>query len=310
MIVESVGRGHPAIWSGAANPWIDLSTQRSDAGKVFGMSVEHQVGVLNGHAALWSGTAQSLVDLHPSGTWYSQANATAGNDQVGYAQLVITGPLHAGLWHGSAQSFVDLNPPGAMSSSASSVVGGLQGGGAVFPTPQGSAAHAGLWTGSAHSFIDLHPGQEFVDSGITGMVEGQQVGAARRVTGNTHAALWRGTPQTYLDLAPPNSGFSILYGTCGSAQVGYANTLSLGITAGIWFGTPESFVPLAPYLPAGYYESIATSVAEVNGTFYVGGYATNATSGSHDAFLWVGVPAPASGLILGAGLVLRRHRRA
>ena len=101
--------------------------------------------------------------------------------------------------------------------------------------------------------------------------------------------------------------------------LGKANIPGLGNTAGIWFGTADSFVPLAPFLPSVYYQSVATCVAEANGVFYVGGYATTTASPSHDeAFLWVGVPAPASmaafllaallfGTLAQGGLALNAH---
>jgi hypothetical protein len=146
-------------------------------------------------------------------------------------------------------------------------------------------------------------------SDIRGMVPGQQVGYAFPQTGSEHAALWRGTPESFVDLNPAGAGLSELRATCGSAQAGYANLVGLGVTAGFWFGTPESFVPLAPYLPPGYFQSTATSVALVNGEYYVGGYARSIATHQDEAFLWIGVPAPGAAANLFASFALAAARR-
>jgi hypothetical protein len=123
------------------------------------------------------------------------------------------------------------------------------------------------------------------------MVPGQQVGFATFGSpGLDHAGMWAGTAASWLDLNPPNS-YSRLMATCGTAQVGELD----GFDAAIWFGTPGSMVDLHTFLPSGYSYSIATSVYESNGVFYVGGWAARSGGPSEEAFLWVGVPAP-SGL--------------
>jgi hypothetical protein len=259
-----------------------------------------EVGVVSLHAALWHGTAASFVDLHPPGYYLSAAEATSGQEQVGYVQAGPSTQQHAVLWRGSAQSMVMLEPTGAVSSDALAAVPGLQGGSVQFPT----SLHAGLWSGTAASFVDLNP-SGVLNSWINGMAPGQQVGAVTPM----HAALWRGTAASFMDLNPPGAGISILYGTCGTAQVGYANTFPWGVTAGIWFGTPESFVPLAPSLPPGYEDSVAKAVYEQNGVFYVGGLAWNIAAEHYEAFLWVGVPEPAGMSLLGASLVVAARRR-
>ena len=143
-------------------------------------------------------------------------------------------------------------------------------------------------------------------SAITGMALGEQVGYANFGAGH-HAILWRGTPESAVDMHPPwLFGVSELRATCGSAQVGVVQ----GGTAGIWFGTPGSFVDLAQFLPSGYGASVATSVAELNGTFYVGGYAYRAGTLDREAILWIGIPAPASApVLLAAGVLAWRRRR-
>lgn len=122
--------------------------------------------------------------------------------------------------------------------------------------------------------------------------------------------MWRGTAESYTDMNPPGVGASQMYATCGSAQAGYGYLPGSGITAGIWFGTPESSVPIGSLLPAGYYQSVATSIAEENGVFYVGGYARNSATGQDEAFLWTGAPAPATlaSLAVAAAVASRRRR--
>lgn len=173
-----------------------------------------------------------------------------------------------------------------------------------------TANRAALWSGTAESFVSLHPGPEFRDSDVFGMAPGQQVGYAGRIGQNHHAALWTGSAESHIDLNPPIAGFSVLLATCGSAQVGYASTNLHGVTAGDWFGTPESFVPLAPFLPPGYGQSIAPSVAFDGSQYLVGGYARNLATNRDEAFLWIGVPGPGSAAVLiGAGAWAVRRRR-
>jgi hypothetical protein len=136
------------------------------------------------------------------------------------------------------------------------------------------------------------------------------VGWARVFGHDDHAGIWHGTAASWTDL-DPGFGLSRLLGTCGSAQVGWSHDPVHSVSAGIWFGTASSFVSLAPYLPAGYDESFATSVAFGNGLYYVGGYAFNHVTEMPEAFLWVGIPAPGSSALalLAAGLVVARRRR-
>jgi hypothetical protein len=213
------------------------------------------------------------------------------------------------MWSGSSGSFVNMNPPGASSSGIRAAYGDRQGGAASF-SGSFSPSRAGLWSGTAASFVSLHPLSGYAESWITAMAEGQQVGAANAgSTTMNHAALRTGTPESFLDLHPAGYISSELLGTVGGAQVSFVYT---GQThAGIWFGTAGSFLRLSQFLPAGYYDSKATSIATDGQDFYVGGYATNAATGYRDAFLWVGtVPAPSTmGVLMAAGVLASRRRR-
>jgi hypothetical protein len=288
-----------------------MSLGGSVTGIVNGAHGNGQVGLWSsgsgGHASLWFGTPESRIDLHPAtGAIGSEAAAISGNQQVGNFTPPVGG-AHAALWFGSAASMVDLHPAGMASSRALATDGALQGG--RFALPSGTR-HAALWAGSAASFINMNP-TGAISSAIEGMVPGEQVGFANFGSGN-RAMIWRGTPQSAISLHPEGvAGVSGLYATVGSAQVGWANTYQYGLTAGIWFGTAESFIPLAPYLPPGYGSSSATSIAELNGTYYIGGYAYRIGTLDREAFLWVGqVPAPGAGaVLLGAGVLSMKRRR-
>ncbi|MEX2218956.1 MAG: hypothetical protein WD749_09370 [Phycisphaerales bacterium] len=260
------------------------------------------MGTSNVGATLW--TTGGIVSLHPpAATIGSLAYAMAGNQQVGDA-IVAVSVSHAALWTGSSGSFVDLHPAGATDSRARATDGTFQGGW----TLGGGANRAALWAGTAASHVSLHPAGG-LSSRIFGMAPGEQVGVARFFGSNDHAALWRGSAASYLDMNPPGAGLSTLNATCGVAQVGYANLGGVN-GAGVWFGTPESFLSLHQFLPHGYFQSVATSVVVEGGTLYVGGYAT--TPSGDEAFLWTGpIPAPgALGLLVGAGLLAARRRRA
>jgi hypothetical protein len=274
---------------------------------VYGASGLFQVGTLNGHASLWQGTPESRVDLNPAGSALSYARAIAGTRQFGFVYPgSTTAPARAAMWSGTAASYLDLNPPGAVTSYIIAAYGEQQGGNASFVS-QGGPFRAGLWSGTAGSFVSLHPGSQFTDSFVGGMAEGEQVGAVA-TPGTHHAALWHGTAQSFLDLNPPAYNYSELLATIGGVEVGYVYT---GLTyAGIWYGSASSFVNLGQFLPAGYHDSRATSIATDGTSYFVGGYAFG-PSGYPEAFLWTGpVPAPAGlTLLLGAGLIAVRRRR-
>ncbi len=298
----------PVAWAGSSANWGSLSTSPVVSGRILGGGGGQQVGdsSATGGASLWSGTPESLVSLRPFDAWDSHGLGADGQQQVGYYVQTPGGQDRAVLWHGTAASAVSLHPTGATSSMATSTADGLVGGWVEFPT----AIQAALWAGSAQSVTYLHPGPLYAESHITAMAPGQQAGWVRRFDQNSHAALWSGTAASFLDLNPPSAAASFLYGTCGNAQVGNANLPGLGNTAGVWFGTADSFVPLAPFLPPGYFQSTATCIAESNGTFYVGGYATSIATGQDEAFMWVGVPGPGpmTILLLAAPLATRRRR--
>ena len=285
----------PVIWSGTSS-FVNLAPGATDGGALAGGIGDTQFGTFNGHASLWQGTPESRVDLNPIGLpGNSDVTSMAGSQQVG--DYYTPGVGHAALWSGTAQSFVDLHPAGAQLSIAYATDGVQQGGYVQFVAP-----HAALWSGTAASMLDLNPiGSS--GSHITGMVPGQQVGYATLGTpGIDHAGIWSGSAASWIDLNPPNS-YSQLFATCGSAEVGILN----GFDAAIWFGTPQSVIDLHSFLPNSYYYSIATSIAEEDGVFYVGGWAEQA-AGTREAFLWVGVPSPST-LSLAAPILLTSFRR-
>jgi hypothetical protein len=268
-----------------------------------------QVGHLSGHASIWNGTPESRIDLHPSGAWYSQANAASGDEQVGFVIPNIAGDDRATLWRGTAASAVTLHPPGALFSSANGVAGGRQAGAAFYADV---AYRAVMWSGTAESMVSMHPPGAH-QSAINGMVVGQQAGWVGLVGVGHHAAIWSGTAESFVDIHPQGAGVSELLATCGVAQAGWANTAQFGITAGVWFGSAQSFVALGGLLPSNYGLSQATSIAEANGVVYVGGWAENNLTGQREAVLWTGaVPAPGAAAVLvfaGVFTVRRAARR-
>ena len=63
-------------------------------------------------ALVWAGTADSVVNLHPNGYSSSQALATNGTRQGGWATDALTLNRHAMMWSGTAASAVDLHAAG------------------------------------------------------------------------------------------------------------------------------------------------------------------------------------------------------
>jgi hypothetical protein len=296
----------PSLWTGSGQSRVTYGQPWS--GVINGTDGQTLVGELDvpmGHAVIWHLNQTSWTDLHPSGALLSRAYATSGGQQVG-EWWTPSSQVRAALWFGTTQSFFDLHPAGMVSSRALATDGYAQGGFVSLPSGR---LHAARWGGSAISYVDMNPAGSF-ESEILGMSSAQQVGSADFGSG-THAVMWRGSPNDYTDLNPPGAGVSVLYATCGSAQVGYANVVGLGVSAGIWQGTAASFIPLSPSLPPGYFNSVATCVAEQGGTYYVGGYAWNAATFQPEAFMWVGqVPAPGmAGTWLAAFAFAVRRRR-
>jgi hypothetical protein len=293
----------PVIWHGTAASMVNLAPGATDFGRLYGLHGDTQFGTFNGRAAIWSGTPQSRVDLQPASLpGASDVFGMNGTQQVG--DYFTPGVIHAALWNGTANSFVDLHPGGGPNSGSTAfATDGSQQGGKYYS--EFVAAHAVLWSGTAASMVDLNPASS-IGSTIYGMVPGQQAGYATFGTpGLDHAGIWSGTAASFIDLNPPGST-SQLTATCGTAQVGQVG----GSDAAIWFGTAGSVVNLGSFLPPNFSYSVATSVFEQNGTFYVGGWGQQSSSAPQEALLWVGVPAPSELAVLGvAGIWAARRRR-
>jgi len=200
----------------AANSYlaVDLSAPAYTASAAMGVSNTEQVGFgLSGaqyHALLWNGSASTVVDLHPgSGYSYSQAAATNGSIEVGYALPTTAGAQNqASMWTGSASSFVNLNPAN-FSTSQATAVAGTQEVGFGSGTATSSNYHALLWNNSATSFTDLNP-SGFTSSHATGTNGVKQVGYGTKTAGNAiHALLWSGTAASFVDLNPSSFTTSV-----------------------------------------------------------------------------------------------------
>ncbi len=112
----------------------------------------------SGHAILWAGTAASALDLHPAGYVGSQALATNGSQQGGWASNTLPNSQHAALWSGTAATFVDLNPIGYNDSRITALTATQQvGDGWVGPMgAAGSVRHALVWSGTPDTVVDLN----------------------------------------------------------------------------------------------------------------------------------------------------------
>lgn len=151
---------HAIMWKGSPTSYVDLTPAGviNAYGVGISSSGNQQVGYADvpapvgvappTHALVWSGNAQSAVDLNPAGYLDSQATATNGVQQVGYAgqgSLPNNGE-HAFVWSGTAESAIDLGallPAGWTSSKATSVdsAGDVFG----FATDASGTEHAVEW---------------------------------------------------------------------------------------------------------------------------------------------------------------------
>jgi hypothetical protein len=149
---------HAALWQGSAQSFIDLhpaaSPHRSSA--VIEVNGDQQVGwagtglLGTARAMLWHGTADSAVDLHPEEFIYSQAGATNGVQQAGFASttnnLFLLQEACAFVWTGTAESGINLHqylPEGYLRSEAT----GIDSAGNVYGVAIDAAGvpHAARW---------------------------------------------------------------------------------------------------------------------------------------------------------------------
>ena len=119
------------------------------------------------HAVMWTGTAASAVDLNPAGYTASEALATNGTQQAGWAYSSLpAASQHAALWSATAASFLDLHPAAYSDSRITALTVTQQvGDGWVGPMgAPGSVRHALVWSGTPESVIDLN---QFLPVGYT-----------------------------------------------------------------------------------------------------------------------------------------------
>lgn len=195
---------HAALWQGTPNV-VDLNPAgfaTSSANNVIGTQiVGYGTTAADGsyHALLWTGTNHTATDLNPANCTSSMAIGIVGTKQVGFASGPATGGVHhAMLWNGSPTDYVDLQPSGT-TYSESTATGGLgqqQVGAAFFAATE--QLHAMLWNGSPDDFVDL---QQFLPATLTSSdaiamdAQGNILGWANDVDGNTHAILWQPVPE-------------------------------------------------------------------------------------------------------------------
>lgn len=120
---------------------------------------DYVTGVHSASKALkWNGTAASVVELHPAGWDASEALATNGVLQGGWAYRLSDGRVHAMVWSGTAASAMDLHPAGYSDSKITAIFGNKQvgEGWTGIPGAAGSVRHALAWSGTAQSVVDLN----------------------------------------------------------------------------------------------------------------------------------------------------------
>lgn len=165
-------------------------------------------------AVVWTGTDSTPQNINPTGAALSAVHAMSGTQLAGTARL---GGDHAVLWLTAGNTVVDLHPVGYVESRVTAMTATQQGG----AIQTSGHDHAALWSGTAESVIDL--GGSFVDSEITAMIDGFQVGYT-----DQGAALWMGSAESYIDLNP---FVTALFGD----DYNYAVATSIGVEDGILY---------------------------------------------------------------------------
>jgi hypothetical protein len=246
------------LWAGSATIWSGGgATSLHPAGVGYSEALSVRDGMQVGysampnpkHAAVWWGTAQSYVDLNPAAAVRSEARATDGTFQGGWA--TFHGPSgdvqHAALWNGSAASFVDFNPPQAIESMINGMAPGEQVG---YTQVLGGQRLAAVWSGTAQSLVSLHPPGVGGDSVLNATTGSVQVGELSISV--THAAIWFGSASSFLDLhqfLPPGYGSSearAVFQDGGTIVVGGVALRNGFPQAVVWVGTIPGPPVVAP----------------------------------------------------------------
>ncbi len=206
--VYTVTYQNALLWNGGVVTNLHPTQLFYSFSKAFGISNGQQVGYISNasypygetlsyhplsHAVLWTGTAASAVDLNPVGFTASEALATNGTQQAGWAFNGAS--QHAALWSGTPDTFVDLNPLGYNDSRITALTATQQvGDGWVGPMgAAGSVRHALVWSGTPESVVDLN---QFLPPGYTHAV-------ATGIDGNGDVVGYAyNTPTTGLVLPP------------------------------------------------------------------------------------------------------------
>ena len=183
---------HALLWTGSAASVVDLHPAAYSYSKAMGVHDGQQVGYGSGlpypalttdslgyhttsHALLWTGSAASAVDLNPVFFDASEALATNGVQQGGWAYSAIVGTERAMMWSGTAASAVDLAPAGYTDSKVTAMTATQQVGEGWTGTAGlvGSVRHALVWQGTAASVVDLN---QYLPAGyINGVATGVDI---------------------------------------------------------------------------------------------------------------------------------------
>ncbi|HLP85346.1 MAG TPA: hypothetical protein VK157_13435 [Phycisphaerales bacterium] len=283
-----VANGFATIWNGTAGSQQTIqgpgfSTSQFNA-VVNGQQVGWVRAGLNLHAARWSGTQASFVSLHPLNAIESEALATNGSQQGGWAFVIGQG-TRAALWNGSASSWIDLSPSIAGSECKVLGMSGSQQVGYVNLATSG-ALLASLWSGSSASWTNLNP------SGSSGSmaraISGtQQVGYATTFDFSHSACVWSGSAGSWVDIGhlATGSDLSDCLATDGITQVGLAR-IGGEERAFAWNYPTENVTDLHALLPSRFVYSNATGVWSDATTTRVVGWAYDGENERTEAILW------------------------
>lgn len=191
------------------------------------------------HAVVWAGTAASAVDLNPAGYTASEALATNGTQQGGWAFGGTGGGQHAALWSGTPDTFIDLHPAAYSDSRITALTATLQvGDGWIGPMgAAGSVRHALVWSGTPESAVDLN---QYLPVGYTHAVA-TGVDAAGNVVGYAY-----NTPTTGLVTPPDAIAVVFAPGQSGSSAVSSLNLSPANVAPGAAISATVTLAGPAP----------------------------------------------------------------
>jgi hypothetical protein len=202
FVIVGYQSSYPSLWHGSPESVIDLSAGPGYfAGRAVARRGIQTVGWVADlrkvlpHACLWQNDdPNQFVDLHPPSSDWSEAWATDGTWQGGWAVDPGIG-LKAALWKGTPESFVRMGPGDYLDGLIRGMAPGTQVG-----TYSDGTVVAALWHDTPESWVRMSPSWA-TSAKLYATIGDMHVGYAGHPSGRGGAGIWYGDdPESFFDL--------------------------------------------------------------------------------------------------------------